>query len=51
VGRRADVRLYLLDCRWLGFDYEYQFTNSEGMIWVAATRLMLNRIWPPPEAW
>lgn len=37
---------------WLGnfrrllFDLEFKPSNSEGMLWLAAIRIMLNRLWP-----
>ena len=37
---------WLFNFRRLLFDLEYKLANSEGMIWVAAAQIMLNRIWP-----
>ena len=37
---------WLMNHRRLLFDLEYKPINSEGMLWLAAIHLMLNRIWP-----
>jgi putative transposase len=36
--------------RRLLFDLEYKLANSEGMLWVASIRIMLNRLWPAPAS-
>lgn len=41
---------WLFNFRRLLFDLEYKLANSEGMIWLAGIRLMLNRIWPKPAS-
>jgi putative transposase len=39
---------WLFNFRRLLFDLEYKPINSEGMIWLAAVNIMLQRLWPKP---
>ena len=41
---------WFFNFRRLLFDLEYKLANSEGMLWVATIRIMLNRLWPAPAS-
>ena len=41
---------WLFNFRRLLFDLEYKISNSEGMLWLATTCMMLRRIWPKPAS-
>jgi transposase len=41
---------WFFNFRRLLFDLEHKVANSEGMLWVASIRIMLNRLWPAPAS-